>query len=111
MYQSTSLTHRLAAFVGAGSVTGAIMVGLAVLSQPTMQPDSMDDQVATQPAVMVASETDAPAGRLHITVVATRRSTAAAAAQVRAQAECPPQAAHARFAGSPAPSAERPNEV
>ena len=111
MYQSTSLTHRLAAFVGAGSVTGVIMVGLALLAQPTMQLDSVDDPVATQPAVVVASDTDAQAERLRITVVATRRSAAAAPAQVRASADCPPQPAHASFADSPAPSAERPSKV
>jgi len=114
MYGNTSLTYRLAALVGAGSVTAAILGGLALIAQPTLPgPDTavvsdvaIVQEAAAQPAAVAATD-NGTVERLHLTVVATRRTDVSAVPVVQKKAQCPVAAAHARYVRLPeSPSAE-----
>jgi len=102
MYSNSKPGLRIAALVGAGSVTASILLGVALLAQPTMP--VADPQVAQE--LMARAVTSAIADgeaieRLRITVVGTRDARPASApAMVRARAECPPNA-HGGSAGRP----------
>jgi hypothetical protein len=117
MYDNTSLAYRLAAFVGAGSVTAAILGGLALIAQPTMPaadvaviPDVAVVQEAAAQSPQLAATDNGTVERLHVTVIATRRTDVSAVPVVQKKAECPVAAAHASYVRSlkqPAAEADR----
>ena len=90
MYSKTTPGLRVAALVGAGSVTASLLLGLALLAQPALP-------VADQPTRqgLVANTAASPAAeqaieRLRIRVIGTRDpSLATAPVVVPARAECP----------------------
>ena len=110
MHSNTSTGLRVAALLGAGSITASILLGLALLAKPVMQ---IADPSAGQELTATAAPVDsASPERLHISVVGSRdQRTAPASTIVRAQADCPPDAARAHTAGSPASPAARPSKV
>ena len=125
MHSNTSTSLRVAALLGAGSITASILLGVALLAQPVME---ITDPLAGQKLTATAAPVDVDAPeRLHITVVGTRdgatpermhitvvgsrdQRTGPTPTIVRAQADCPPDAAHGHYVGSPAP-ATRPSKV
>lgn len=126
MHSDTSTRLRVAALLGAGSVTASILLGLALLAKPVMQvadPSAGQELTATAAPVdvgaperlhitVVGTRDDGAPERLHITVVGSRdQRTASAPTLVRAQADCPPEAARGHYAGSPASPAARPSKV
>jgi len=126
MHSNTSTSLRVAALLGAGSITASILLGLALLAKPVMQ---VGDPSAGQELTATAAPVDVGAPeRLHLTVVGTRdvatperlritvvgsrdQRTAPAPTLVRAQADCPPDTAHSRYTGSAASPATRPSKV
>jgi hypothetical protein len=134
MYNETNPGLRFAALVGAGSVTASILFALALLAAPTIPVEDPPTKQELAAIVVPPAFADVSAAeRLHITVAGTRLPSSAAApavakrlhitvvgvrdpnlvpasAIVRAQAECPPDAAHGQYAGSAAP-AVRPSKV
>jgi len=122
MHSNTSTSLRVAALLGAGSITASILLGVALLAQPVMQitdpltltataaPDDVGGPERLHITVVGTRDGAAPE-RLHITVVGSRdQRTAAAPTIVRAQADCPLDAARGHYVGSPAPAA-RPSKV
>ena len=117
MYGNTSLAYRLAAFVGAGSVTAAILGALALIAQPTLpaadvavMPDvAVVQEAAAQPAQVAATD-NGTVQRLRVTVIGTRRTDVSAVRVVQKKAQCPIAAAHAsdvRSLEQPAAEADR----
>jgi len=104
MYGNTSLAYRLAALAGAGTVTAAILGGLAFIAQPTLPAADVTEfavvqEAAAQPA-QVATTDNATVPRLRVTVVASRRTNVSAVPVVQKKAQCPVAAAHASYVRS-----------
>jgi|SRR5215831_10772247 len=107
MYGNTSLAYRLAALAGAGTVTAAILGGLAFIAQPTLPAADVTlvpevavvQEAAAQPATVAAAD-NGTVPRLRVTVVATRRTNVSAVPVVQKKAQCPVAAAHASYVRS-----------
>ncbi|HXX82718.1 MAG TPA: hypothetical protein VEN29_01920 [Casimicrobiaceae bacterium] len=110
MHSDTSTGLRVAALLGAGSITASILLGVALLAQPVMP--VADQPVGQELAAMAAAAGSGAPERLRITVVGTRDpSLASTTTVVGAQADCPPDAAHSRYTGAAASPATRPSKV
>jgi len=111
MQMNSNLGYRLAAMLGAGSVTAAILVGLALLAQPALPVADLAVEQASAPATAVATTDNGPAQRLRVKVVGNRRMQLSAVPVVETNEHCPVAAAHVTHVRSTQQPSARPDKA